>query len=111
MRRIGLLAAAFGATAIAASACSSGGGGGSNGPGAQALASMTPGAFATSSDALVFAQSASAGQVLNLGVAPALVAGSEFDPACPHVQTNGSMETITGGCTDDSGNTYDGTIK
>lgn len=110
--RKGLMVVAASAVALVASACSGGGGGGGNGsgPGSDALANMGPGSFATTSDAVSFATLASAAQVFAFAYAPAGAASAGFDPNCPVITGTSPNQTITGGCTDTSGNTYGGTI-
>lgn len=102
---------AFVGLLLLSAACSSSkSSGGVSGPADEIIGALPDAAIDSTSAAVSFATAASAPNAFGIGMAPALFATAGIDPACPIVSGPQGNQTITGGCTDTSGNTYDGTI-
>lgn len=91
------------------SGCDGGGGGESA---AEFINSLPPASVTSSSNVIAFASISSAPAVFAAGAAP--VALGQFagqNGGCPTVTQNGNSVTVTGGCTDGSGQTWSGTAR
>jgi len=90
-----------------AAGCSSGKGAK---PASAVLDAFPPAVLSSSGNVTTLVTMGSGAQAYMAGLMPYIVALTGGDPACPVVDVNGGTTTVTGGCTDKSGNSFAGTI-